>query len=253
MRHSCNSYCRPNLIVIFANFLGFMKYFATALLIVISFQSIQSQTFEIGGLLGGVNYIGDIGSTNYINPNDIAIGALFRWNRTPRHSFRFTAMYAGLNADDANSKETRRLQRDLSFTNKVLEASAGIEFTFWEFNTHAMSPQNSPYLYTGITYFNYESLFLGRNNQIQKYGNDWAFAIPMVVGYKLTVGRHMVFGVEIGARYTLTDNLDGSNPTGEKADNPNLKFGNINNNDWYVFTGINLTVMFGRKPCYCTF
>lgn len=253
MRLFCNSYCSPNLIVIFANFLGFMKYLITALLAVTSFQIAQSQTYEIGGLLGGANYIGDVGPTNYISPNDIAIGGLFRWNRTPRHSFRFSATYARLNADDADSKETRRQQRDLSFKNRVLEASLGIEFTFWEFNTHAMKPQNAPYLYTGITYFNYESLFLGRNNQIQKYGNDWAFAIPMVVGYKMTIGRHMVFGAEIGARYTFTDNLDGSNPTGEKANDPNLKFGNLNGNDWYVFTGINLTVMFGRKPCFCTF
>lgn len=230
-----------------------MKYFATVFLIVITFQSAQSQTYEIGGLLGGANYIGDVGSSYYINPNDIAFGALFRWNRTPRHSFRFSAMYAGLNADDAKSKEARRLQRGLSFTNKVLEFSGGIEYTFWEFNTHAMEPQNSPYLYTGITYFNYESLFLGQNNQIQENGNDWAFAIPMVVGYKLTVGRHMVFGVEIGARYTFTDNLDGSSPPGERANNQNLEFGNINNNDWYIFAGINLTVMFGRKPCHCTF
>lgn len=230
-----------------------MKYFTTALIIVLIIQSAQSQTYEIGGLIGGTNYIGDIGPTNYINPNDLAIGALIRWNRSPRHSFRFSALYAGLNSDDANSNETRRQQRDLSFKNRVLETSAGIEYTFWEFNTHATNPQNSPYLYTGITYFNYESLFLRQNNTIEKYGNDWAFAIPMVVGYKITLGRYMVLGAEIGARYTFTDNLDGSNPKGEKGSDPNLKFGNINNNDWYVFTGINLTVMFGRKPCYCTF
>lgn len=130
MRLFCNSYCSPNLIVIFANFLGFMKYLITALLAVTSIQIAQSQTYEIGGLLGGANYIGDIGPTNYISPNDIAIGGLFRWNRTPRHSFRFSAMYARFNSDDADSKETRRQQRDLSFKNRALEASLGIEFTF---------------------------------------------------------------------------------------------------------------------------
>jgi hypothetical protein len=38
----------------------------------------------------------------------------------------------------------------------------------------------------------------------------------------------------MGARYTLTDNLDG------KQSEESLKssqFGNINNNDWYVFQG----------------
>jgi hypothetical protein len=230
-----------------------MKHFAAAFLLLFFFQFSQAQTYEIGGLLGGANYIGDIGPTTYINPNSPAFGALFRWNRSERHSFRFSAMYASIKSDDANSKETRRIQRDYSFYNKLLELALGMEYTFWEFNTHHTQPQSSPYLYTGITYFNYESLFLGQNNEMQKYGNDWAFAIPMVVGYKMTVGRYMVFGFEIGARYTFTDNLDGSNPTGDLDSNQSLKFGNINSNDWYVFTGINLTVMFGRKPCFCVF
>jgi hypothetical protein len=52
----------------------------------------------------------------------------------------------------------------------------------------------------------------------------------------------LVLALETGARYTLTDNIDGSF---------NQKFGNINNNDWYVFTGATLTYTFGTKPCYC--
>lgn len=230
-----------------------MKHFAAAFFLLFFFQFTHSQTYEIGGLLGGANYMGEIGPTTYINPNQPAVGLLFRWNRSPRHSFRFSAMYASIKSDDADSKETRRLQRDYSFKNTIKELGLGMEFTFWEFNTHSAKPQNSPYLYTGITYFNYESLFLNPDNEMQGYGNDWALGIPMVVGYKMTVGRYMVFGFEIGARYTFTDNLDGSNPTGDMYGNPSLKFGNINSNDWYVFTGINLTVMFGKKPCYCVF
>ena len=32
-----------------------------------------------------------------------------------------------------------------------------------------------------------------------------------------------------------------------------VRFGNFNNNDWYVFSGFTLTYTFGRKPCYCNF
>jgi hypothetical protein len=59
--------------------------------------------------------------------------------------------------------------------------------------------------------------------------------------------------MEIGARYTFTDNLDGSNPDTGLANNESLKFGNINSDDWYVFTGMTLTFTFGRQPCYCNF
>jgi hypothetical protein len=48
----------------------------------------------------------------------------------------------------------------------------------------------------------------------------------------------------MGARYTLTDNLDGSK---KKESLKSSQFGNINNNDWYVFSGLTLTYTFGEK------
>jgi hypothetical protein len=66
---------------------------------------------------------------------------------------------------------------------------------------------------------------------------------------KANVFESIILGVEVGARYTMTDNLDGSNPK-NKILAP-LKFGDINSNDWYVFSGITLTYTFGNRPCYC--
>ena len=231
-----------------------MRYFIVTLLFFVMY-SVQSQTYEIGGMIGGSNYIGDIGPTTYISPKDIAVGGFLRWNRSARHSFRFSALYMSIQSDDAKSKDLRRVERGYSFKNNIKEFSLGLEYTFWEFDLHRSKPQATPYLYTGITYFNYNNLYRDNlRNQFRENGNDWEFAIPMVVGFKATVGTKMVLGFEIGARYTLTDNLDGSNPSGDVAENSqNLKFGNINNDDWYVFTGITLSFTFGNKPCYCVF
>jgi hypothetical protein len=66
---------------------------------------------------------------------------------------------------------------------------------------------------------------------------------------KATIIDQLILGVEVGARYTMTDNLDGSNPK-NKILAP-LRFGDINSNDWYVFSGITLTYTFGNQPCYC--
>ena len=38
--------------------------------------------------LGGSNYIGDIGTDRYIDPNSPAIGLLYKWNVTNRYSLR---------------------------------------------------------------------------------------------------------------------------------------------------------------------
>ena len=71
----------------------------------------------------------------------------------------------------------------------------------------------------------------------------------MIVGIKTNITENLILGAEVGARYTFTDNLDGSNPKNENL--IPLRFGNIDTNDWYVFSGLTLTYTFGNKPCYC--
>ena len=51
-------------------------------------QITNAQIYEVGIFAGGSNFIGDVGATNYISPNQVAIGGIFKWNRSPRHSFR---------------------------------------------------------------------------------------------------------------------------------------------------------------------
>ena len=162
-------------------------------------------------------------------------------------------MVARIIGNDFDSGETRRKQRGYEFQNTVKELSVGLEYTFWEFNLYNGQPQSTPYLYTGLTYFLYDALFKRPDNTIVKYDNAGAIAIPMVVGFKTTVGTKLILGMEIGARYTFTDNLDGSNPDTGQTNNESLKFGNINSDDWYVYTGMTLTFTFGRQPCYFNF
>lgn len=231
-----------------------MKYFTTAFLIVITSFLARSQTYEIGAMLGGTNYIGDVGKTNYISPNSVGFGGIFKWNRSSRHAFRASILVANIKGDDAESNESRRRERGYSFENSIKEISVGIEYTFWNYNIYYGRPVSTPYLYTGLTYFLYKaSYFRAADKSFRDYDQAGAIAIPIVLGYKTKLSTTLGLGVEIGARYTFTDDLDGSNPVKGLANSDNLKFGNVNNNDWYVFTGVNLSFTFGRKPCYCNF
>ncbi|MDN3725214.1 DUF6089 family protein [Aequorivita sp. SDUM287046] len=230
-----------------------MKFFATAFLVLSTVFFAHSQTYEIGGMIGGANYIGDVGSTTYINPNSLAVGGIFKWNRSARHSFRGSVMVAKIKGDDSKSSNNRRSERGYSFENTVKELSIGLEYTFWDFDVHAQKSISTPYLYTGLTGFSYTALRKKANNVISEYDNALSIAIPMVIGYKATLSQNAMVGFEIGARYTFTDDLDGSNPVKGLTDAEGLKFGNTNNDDWYVFTGITVTFAFGRKPCYCNF
>lgn len=209
---------------------------------------LNAQIHEIGVFLGGSNYIGDVGKTNYINPNEMAFGLLYKWNKSPRHAYRFSYTQSKITANDLDSKESARKSRGYNFENSIKEISAGLEFNFFDFNLHDFGTKITPYVYTGISYFAYDELFVVGGQTEEDYGES-TFAIPMTVGIKSNITRNLILGAEVGARYTLTDNLDGSNPKNENLQT--LRFGNINNKDWYVFSGITLTYTFGEKPCYC--
>lgn len=227
-----------------------MRYLTYIVIIIFISATGKAQTYEIGLMLGGANYIGDVGSTTFISPNDFSIGGIAKWNRSKRHAFRASFLYAGISADDAKGDDRREL-RDFSFSNSIKELSVGIEYNFWEWYLYDEVPQFTPYLYTGITAFSYgaKAVDPGDNNRIKTYDNPINLSIPMVVGIKKSVGRFFVLGAEIGARYTFTDNLDGSNTDS----NIGSSFGDLNNNDWYVFTGLTFSFTWGRIPCYCTF
>lgn len=231
-----------------------MRYRIAFVLLALFTVSSYSQQFEVGAFAGGANYIGDVGKSNYILPNSPVGGLLAKWNRSPRHALRLSVLYAKISADDEKSDDTRRQQRGYSFENTIGEASLGLEFNFFDFDLTDPLPQSTPYLYTGITYFRADHVYLknGRAGNLVNEGTNWEFAIPMVMGYKEAITEHIIGALEIGARYTLTDNLDGSWPEeylGRR--DPDKEFGNRNTNDWYVFTGISFTFTFGRKPCYC--
>ena len=209
----------------------------------------KAQIHEIGLFLGGSNYIGDVGKTNYIDPNESALGILYKWNKSPRHSWRASYTYSKISGDDKNASEPARKQRGYRFENSIKELSLGLEFDFFDFDLHDSEPKFTPYVYSGLSYIRYDGLyFLNEDMKIDKtYGT---VAIPMTVGIKTNFLENFVLGFEAGVRYSFKDDLDGSNPTNEKFEN--LQFGNTNSNDWYVFTGFTLTYTFGNKPCFCT-
>lgn len=218
------------------------------LLFLFMFLPTKAQIHEIGVFLGGSNAIGDVGPTNYINPNSTAFGLVYKWNKSTRHAWRFSYTQSTLKANDLDSKEPARKSRGKNFKNDIKDITVGLEFNFFEFNLHLFDRQITPYVFSGVTYFKYDELYILGNDSRVDYESS-TFAVPMVVGVKSNISKNFVIGAEIGARCAFTDNLDGSNP--ENQNFSTLRFGNINNKDWYVFSGITLTYTFGEKPCYC--
>lgn len=223
----------------------------------ISFAS--AQTFEAGLMLGGTNFVGDVGSSSFLKTKDylsqdkISYGGIVKWNRSPRHAFRFTAMKLNTFGSDLRSDEPRKLNRGFAFQTNITEFSLGLEFNFFEWDLHSVKrPLFTPYVYTGPTYF-FTNEFFVENNQLKEGAATSNLAIPMIFGVKGALSRRWILAAEFGARYTFSDNLDGSESDEINSQTNYPTFGNSNMKDWYIFTGLTLTYTFGRKPCYCNF
>jgi opacity protein-like surface antigen len=223
-----------------------MNKFFFALLSCCCFTATQAQINELGVFVGGSNFIGDVGSTQYINPNSPALGLIYKWNKTPRHSWRFSYAQSNIIGKDIHSDDIQRRNRNLSFQNNINEFSGGIEFNFFDFDLNKkLDKKISPYFFTGLSFLlfkrmEYPSTTNSDANQVSSGKN---YAIPLIIGVKSNLTSNFVLGFEIGTRYTFTDDLDGNLTS--------FNLGNVTNKDWYVFSGITLTYMFGTKPCFC--
>ena len=212
----------------------------------------RAQFHELGSFLGGGNYIGDIGNTYFIFPENPAFGLVYKWNRTTRYSLRANAMIMNFKKSDYSPTDVARFNRRYRFENQIMELSVGAEVNFIDFNLHDGEKILAPYLFLGLGYVRF-NLFYHDPNTLEniEYGKDGDITLPAILGIKSNISQFVVMGFEIGARYTLTDNLDGSAPVNNDNINNPIKFGNLNNNDWYVFTGLTISFTFGDLPCYC--
>lgn len=227
-----------------------MRYLTLVIITFLFTQFGYSQIHELGVFVGGSNFIGDVGATNYISPKKLTFGGIYKWNRSPRHSFRATLLFTELEGIDTDSNDPGRIERGYEFKNQIIELSAGMEFTFFDFDLHNGGRQATPYLYTGVSIAKHDNFFFNNDRLQSENTTSLAYGIPMVLGYKTTISNQLILALETGARFTLTDEIDGSVPdTKELIESKS--FGNVNNNDWYTFTGITLTYTFGRNPCYC--
>ena len=195
----------------------------------------KSQVHEIGISVGGTNFIGDIGSTTYLFPNQMGGGLFYKFNYNPRIALRGALSHLPIKGNDADSSNEFRQNRGLSFTNTINEAAAGIEFNFYEYNILDDSKKWTPYILLEVAAYTY-NFATGANIS----SSSRSLAIPFGIGYKSRLFNKMAFSFETKFRYSLQDNLEN-----------NLESVVANSgNDWYVFTGFSLIYTFGRPPCY---
>ncbi len=209
----------------------------------------HAQIHEIGVTVGGVNYIGEIGSTQYFNPRHLSYGFIYKRNLTSRIALRAQFSTGKLSANDLTSTDLDRNARGLSFSNNYRAWGAGVEVSYVPFPIGDFAASWTPYLHLGIKRMVVDELYFAPYKKTAwSHGREMTVSVPFGVGVKFNFKQSWVIAAELKPQFTLSDNLDGSYPNYEKQPDAK-KFSTSLSSDWLVFSGISITYAFGRPTC----
>jgi hypothetical protein len=238
---------------------------------------------ELGILVGGAYYIGDLNPRKQFNLTQPAAGIFYRFTPNYRYAFRAGVNFGNIMGDDSQSDDPDQIQRNLNFKAQIIELNVIAEFNFLEYRISNDKYKFTSYLFLGLDVFNFSPKANMGNywlnlQPLHTEGQNEAYkltqvAIPFGIGAKMNVSKQVGIGLEWGPRKTFTDYLDdvsGTYPDWETAvayssnslklsdrsknagNNVNKMRGNPRTKDWYFFFGITLNVKLNFKapPCY---
>lgn len=203
---------------------------------------------EVGLMLGGANYQGDIASSKAFSFHQTqAAGGIYARYHVNRHiSLRGSLFYTKLKGDDLNfvDEAAWRADRGFNFTNPVYEISFTPEF--YILGNTIQRKLFRPYIFAGIG----AAFTNPKNNLVEKdidavenepgYYPTSHFSFPMGLGINFDINDKFTLGVEASSHFPLTDYLDGVSESG-----------NPDGNDWLAFGGLTLGYKFGKiVPTY---
>ncbi len=239
---------------------------------------------EVGVLVGGSYYIGDLNQFQHFKYAKPAAGIFYRFNINSRVASRTFVMYGSVSGNDnQNTYAEVYKNRNLSFATDIFEVGTGLEFNYFPFQIGHSKYRGTGYLFAEIAYFqmnpttnyNGETIELrtigteGQNTPLNSNGyySKNQLAIPIGIGFKYPFGKSFCIGMEYGIRKIFTDYLDdvGNNryvdPVKLKEYSSPLTYalanrsldgsqygprGNNSTSDWYFMFGITLSMKLGN-------
>lgn len=206
----------------------FLKRTLTILLCLtaVSLFAQKRDNMEIGLMLGGTNYYGDMSDSRFDDFN-FAGGIMLRYNPNYNFSIRGSVFYGTIEGDDANHSNPDVQRRNLNFNSPMFEFSGQLEWNIFGFDALGVNggKRFSPYIFggVGIFKFNPKTTLDGDEVELQPLGTEGQgttplqgrkkyaltqVSLPFGAGIKLRIVPRLVLGIEYGPRFTFTDYLD---------------------------------------------
>ena len=269
-----------------------MKAFIFPVLLLFALAGKAQSYGEIGVFGGGSYYVGDLNPGKHFLMTKPAFGAFVRHNFNERLAIKVAGSFGVVEGDDAISKANT--DRNLNFKSNITDVSATFEINFFEYFIGSLRHYITPYMFggAGIVAFNPKGLYDGEWYELQPMGTEGqlsdlyperdpyrrlALNIPFGVGVKYSLSDFVGISFHWSMHKSYTDymddvsmtyylNLANSSPsdTGIEgllsdptlAHNSGMQRGNSQNNDWYSFAGVSVSIKFnysGHKKCLNTF
>lgn len=219
-------------------------FFSIALFgFVISGTAQRAISYEAGMLLGGANYLGEIGGIDEpraslldvrLDQTSPTIGGFLRVGVHPRIGLKTSLNFVQIKGDDASSGNAARRARNLNFRNRMVEFGLTADFVYATLGDLTNEGSSNPNFTTNLdfTVFGgfygvihnptaritydpnnmwedryYELRPLRTEGQMEEYAKLIA-AVPFGFGFNLNVRNTWKFGLEASYRTTFTDYLD---------------------------------------------
>jgi len=195
----------------------------------------SNRYFSIGGCLNAMNYIGEMDpGPSFVSPGikftryNFGVTGLYRLK--PRVSLRATVSWGRIaGSDEKNSnyaeKNIHRKYRNLNFRNDIIEVKADVVIDLFENRgKYNKRVDYTPYMFVGLAYFHH-------NPKGQTEDGNWVslrelstegqgleggskqyslhqIALPIGLGFRYKLAKHLDLAFEIGWRFTTTDYID---------------------------------------------
>jgi hypothetical protein len=199
---------------------------------------------ELGVTAGCMYYMGDVNQDKLFYKVQPAFGAVYKYNFTDRWVLKISAVLGKIAADDNDFFYDYQENRNYSFSTRLTDLTAQVEFNFLSLLPESKFSKWTPYVSGGI----------GGYMASDIPGAKLEIAIPFAVGVKYCPLKRLSTGIEWGMRKTFSDNLDGL--SSDYQSNIETKYGLkqktfVENFDYFSYAGFYITYKFFLSKYVC--
>ncbi len=214
---------------------------ATSFILLITLTA-SAQFIEYGAGFGSINYLGDLNAYPRLGQSRLGVQALYKLNFSEFATVRFSLAYGQMQGNDENPVDALARERVHSFNQSFFELGTIAEYHFLDFRGPDTYLNWSPFIFMG-----FGVLKLGNPDMTKAQFSELQPVIPMGLGLKKMIAKQFCLGLEVGARKTFFDYLDGIGDSEQII--KDYQYGDPVTNDWYFFTSVSLTYVMYEIPC----